>query len=219
MLNLQTEYLVMDETENTNTLQTTEQSIKEAAKFVFLKKGFSATKTRDIAEQAGENLALINYYFRSKQNLFKIVMTEIFHEFLESIIPVFNNPDTTIKQKIEAIVDNNLTLFIQQPDIPLFILTEMSDNSGCFTELNGQKMELMLESVFHHQLVSEYGDKGINPEHVILNIVGMTLYPFLGKAMMNGMKGIDDSCFNDLMEERRKLIPIWTMSMLNGPQE
>lgn len=43
-----------------------EQKIKEAAKTVFYKRGVTVTRTRDIAEEAGLNLALLNYYFRSK---------------------------------------------------------------------------------------------------------------------------------------------------------
>jgi len=46
----------------------TEAKIKAAARVVFHKNGFAATRTRDIAEEAGINLALLNYYFRSKQN-------------------------------------------------------------------------------------------------------------------------------------------------------
>lgn len=203
----------------TNCNLNTEQSIKEAAKLVFLKKGFAGTKTRDIAEQAGENLALINYYFRSKKNLFQIVMQEIFVEFLKSILPVFNDPETSIQQKIEKIVHNNIELFMKQPDIPLFVLNEMNENSQCLGPHVDAKMDVMMHSVFHDQLVAEYASKNINPEHVIMNIVGMTLYPFLGRAMMNGMKGMDDCTFDTLMSERKRLIPIWMMSMLNGPQE
>ena len=198
---------------------TTEENIKESAKIVFLKKGFAGTKTRDIAEQSGENLALINYYFRSKKNLFQIVMQEIFSEFMESSIPVFNNPKTTIREKIEIFVDKQLDLYMQQPDIPLFVLNEINDNSGCLEQMGENKHDLLMQSVFHSQLETEYGHKNINPEHVIMNIVGMTLYPFLGRAMMNGMKGCEDLNFDAMMLERKKLIPIWTMSMLEGPQE
>ena len=41
---------------------TTEEKIKAAARVVFHKKGYAATRTRDIAEEAGINLALLNYY-------------------------------------------------------------------------------------------------------------------------------------------------------------
>ncbi len=54
----------------------TEEKIKEAARRVFTQKGYAATRTRDIAEESGLNLALINYYFRSKEKLFDIIMLE-----------------------------------------------------------------------------------------------------------------------------------------------
>jgi AcrR family transcriptional regulator len=42
----------------------TEEKIKEAAGIVFTKKGYGNARTRDIAEEAGINLALLNYYFQ-----------------------------------------------------------------------------------------------------------------------------------------------------------
>ncbi|HLZ87627.1 MAG TPA: TetR family transcriptional regulator, partial [Puia sp.] len=60
----------------------TEEKIMEAARKLFTQRGFAATRTRDIAEEAGINLALLNYYFRSKQKLFDIVMMENFRRFL-----------------------------------------------------------------------------------------------------------------------------------------
>ena len=69
----------------------TEEKIKEAAKKVFLKKGYAATRTRDIAEEAGINLALLNYYFRSKEKLFDLIMLEKLEKFFGVIAPVLNN--------------------------------------------------------------------------------------------------------------------------------
>jgi AcrR family transcriptional regulator len=56
----------------------TEIKIKDAAKYLFLKKGFSATTTREIAKESNINLALLNYYFTSKRNtLLKLIMLEL----------------------------------------------------------------------------------------------------------------------------------------------
>ena len=60
----------------------TEEKIKNSARAVFHRKGFAAARTRDIAQEAGINLALLNYYFRSKEKLFNIVMLEAFQSFL-----------------------------------------------------------------------------------------------------------------------------------------
>ena len=73
----------------------TEEKILEAASEVFTEKGFSGTRTRDIAEKAGINLALLNYYFRSKEKLFEQVMKAKILIFFGQILPIITNEKTT----------------------------------------------------------------------------------------------------------------------------
>ena len=54
----------------------TEQSILKAAEKEFLKKGFSGSKTTEIAKEAGVTHAMLHYYFRTKENLFNKVFEE-----------------------------------------------------------------------------------------------------------------------------------------------
>jgi AcrR family transcriptional regulator len=56
----------------------TEDVIVEAARAVFMQKGFAATRMCDIAQTAGINQALLHYYFRTKDKLFSIVFQ---HQF------------------------------------------------------------------------------------------------------------------------------------------
>ena len=44
-------------------LNETECKIKNAAKKLFLEKGFKGTTTREIAMEAGVNFSLLNYHF------------------------------------------------------------------------------------------------------------------------------------------------------------
>ena len=71
---------------------TTEEKIRQAATKVFLEKGFDGTTTRDIAAEAGINLALLNYYFRSKQKLFDSVFEEMIQLFFEGVGTVLSQP-------------------------------------------------------------------------------------------------------------------------------
>lgn len=48
--------------------------IMEAAVELFSKKGFEGTSMRDLASEAGVNLAMINYYFGSKEGLLEEVL-------------------------------------------------------------------------------------------------------------------------------------------------
>ena len=51
----------------------TEKKIIEAATTVFSEKGKDGARMQEIADTAGINKALLHYYFRSKNKLFKIV--------------------------------------------------------------------------------------------------------------------------------------------------
>ena len=105
-----------------------EFKIKEAARIVFQEKGFDATRTRDIAEAADINLALLNYYFRSKKKLFDLIMTETLQSFFSGVISVFNDEQTTLKEKVSIFVNHYIDLLTENPNIAPFILNTIRNN-------------------------------------------------------------------------------------------
>src|SRR6188768_2137617 len=129
---------------------TTEAKIKNAARVVFHKKGFAATRTRDIAEEAGINLALLNYYFRSKEKLFNIIMLETFSGFIKSIVVVFNDETTTLDNKVESIANAYIDLLILEPQIPLFIMSEIRSHPDQLLKTINAK-NLIMNSAFARQ--------------------------------------------------------------------
>ena len=110
----------------------TEQKIKEAAQKVFMQRGYAATRTRDIAEAAGINLALLNYYFRSKEKLFELIMMEKLEKFFGAIAPMLNDADASLEQKIVGISGNYIGLLTENPELPLFILSEIRNSPEQF---------------------------------------------------------------------------------------
>src|SRR6188474_52868 len=106
----------------------TEEKIKNAARAVFHKKGFAAARTRDIAEEAGINLALLNYYFRSKEKLFELIMLENIQQFVRGVKEIIMEEDTELRDKIERISSFYIDMLIRNPDLPLFILSELRAN-------------------------------------------------------------------------------------------
>jgi len=108
----------------------TEERLKEAARTVFTRKGYAATKVRDIAAEADINLALVNYYFRSKEKLFELIMAEAIQKLFDKIQPIIYNESTTITEKIELIADHYINLLIENPDLPLFFVSEVMSGSN-----------------------------------------------------------------------------------------
>ena len=85
-----------------NEVRTSEEKIKIAAKQIFLKKGFARCTTREIASESGVNLALVNYYFKSKELLFQIVFQSMMEEFMNGMIEVFGTT-ISLKEKLKIL--------------------------------------------------------------------------------------------------------------------
>ena len=101
-----------------------EDKIREAAKRVFLKKGFDGTTSRDIAKEADMNIALTNYYFRSKEKLFLEIFKDVLEEYFQNMLTILNK-DIDIKTKISEIIDNDFTMMKSEPDLIIFIMNEI----------------------------------------------------------------------------------------------
>lgn len=189
----------------------TEEKFKEAARIVFTKKGYAATKTRDIAEEAGMNLSLLNYYFRSKEKLFEIVMQEKLQQLFAFISPVFDQADTSLDEKIDTIAANYIEMLLKNPDLPIFVLSEVKNNP----ERLGESIRLetyLLKSHFVRQLAEK--KKDINPLQFFISFLGMMVFPFVIKPVLVASGALSKEVFNQMMEERKILIASWMKLML-----
>lgn len=191
----------------------TEEKIKEAARKVFMQKGYAATRTRDIAEEAGINLALLNYYFRSKEKLFHQVMQEKIQQFFGVLLTIINDTSTKLETKIELIVSHYVDVLFENPELPLFVLSEMKVHTDALQKiLPLQKITGQIS--FIQQLKEKRPD--INPIHFLMNILGMTIFPFVAKPAFNLIAATNKSELDSILKERKKLIPLWIKAMLKA---
>lgn len=207
------EYLTMKRINKNVPDRSTEEKIKNAARKVFINKGFAATRTRDIAEEAGINLALLNYYFRSKEKLFNEVMLEKMQQFFGILLPIINDTSTRLESKIESIVSNYIDLLSEHPDLPLFVLGALKNHSEKIAEILPVR-KINNKMSFIIQLKEKRPD--INPIHFLMNILGMTVFPFVGKPAFEMISAINKNQFDIILQERKKLIPIWMKAMLKA---
>src|SRR5690606_2165 len=192
----------------------TEEKIKEAARKVFTRKGYAATRTRDIAEEAGINLALLNYYFRTKEKLFEIVIMEKMQVLFGQIAPIIMDANTSIEEKVEQVAEHYIDTLLANPDIPLFVLGEIRTNPDKVATMVNTKTNLA-DSVLFKQLAERRPD--IDPIHFVLNMLGLVIFPFIGKPLIQLVTGIKPEQAVALMTERKKLIKSWFIAMLEAP--
>ena len=194
----------------------TEEKIIEAARMIFTKKGFLATTVRDIAAEADINLASVNYYFRSKEKLFAVIMDETIKKLFDKIEPVLNDESTNLYEKIEICVGYYIDQILENPDFPFFMVKEVMAGSTTLPMIG--KMKQLIDSHFARQLraLQTEGEINFHPVNVLWNISGMIMFPFLARPQILYSNYFNSAEFNQMMQERKKLIPVWIKAMING---
>lgn len=193
-------------TKQTKHAQGSEERIIEAARKVFTRKGYAATRTRDIAEEAGINLALLNYYFRSKEKLFQVIMFEKVEQIFGVLRPIINDPDTTLMQKVELLATHYIDLLLENPDLPFFVLYEMKNNPAQFSPHVGGG-GFVRKSVLFRQF--KEARPGQDPIPYLINLFSLIIFPFVAKPLEEHFFGMDERSYRKFMEGRKKQIPHW----------
>jgi TetR/AcrR family transcriptional regulator len=186
----------------------TEQDIVIAAQKIFQQKGFKETTMRDIATEARVNIAMVHYYFRSKENLFFLVLDEAFRLLVEKIIAVLTNDHLDILEKIRTIVREYITFFSEKPYLPQFFMGEMIRNP----EWIGKRMVAddmnfqLVYKTFSDQLEQEC-EKGtirqISALSLLLNIISLCIFPAIVKPLVSKADNSKMDVFNLLIENRK----------------
>ena len=195
----------------------TEEKIKEAARQIFQQKGFAGTRTRDIAEAAGINLALLNYYYRSKEKLFSIIMEESLRELFQQVQQIVRNESTSLSEKIDIFVNLYSDILLENPNLPLFILGEIQANPKLFQQKIGISLSFLHNAAIlkqTEQQLKQAGLANINPFHFLFNAVSMIIFPFAAKPLLKAVTRMEEDNFRQFVNERRLLVAMWIKNML-----
>lgn len=163
---------------------TTESNIMEAAKRIFVLKGFEGARMQEIADEAGINKALLHYYFRSKDKLFEAVFIDAFVKFVPTILITLNS-NSPLFRKIEVFVDHYIDVLSKNPFIPGFILHELGHNTERLSKIIrtvGLNPDLFVEQV--NAEIEAGSINPIDPRDLLVNMLAMCVFPFVGKPIL-----------------------------------
>lgn len=189
--------------------QTTEQAILEAAKKVFVSKGMAGARMQDIADEAGINKALLHYYFRNKEKLFEVIFMEAAEKLFPRINRIFDS-DQPLFEKIESFCEEYIAVVMENPYLPLFVINEINQDPEYFLKKVWSGRSKPNPAKFLEQIereVKKGNIKRINPLHLLMNLISMTIFPFVAKPMFQKNLGMSESQFRMIMEQRKREIP------------
>lgn len=146
-----------------------------------MERGYSGVSIRDIVAESHTNVAMVNYYFRTKHNLFEIVFEEALNVLTERISSIIIS-DTPFPEMIRSWIEAYYELLSEYPQIPIFVLTEINRHP----EHMGRMMASHnLQAIFDtlSTRIEEEVERGtISPTSATdlgINILSLCVFPFV----------------------------------------
>lgn len=191
-----------------NNITDAEKRIINAARSVFLNKGYFGARMQEIADAAGINKAMLHYYYRSKDKLYDIIVVEAISEGLSKAISILND-ELPFEDKIRGFINTYMDLLTNNQTLPVFIFNELHQNPERVKSLIGEKIKL-LPKVFIQQVNAEVKSgriRQIEPLQLLLNIISLCIFPFIAKPIFGYINDLPDEAFQQFLSERRKILP------------
>jgi len=203
-------------------LQTeTEEKIIASAEKLFYQKGKSGTSMQDIADDAGINRTLLNYYYRSKDQLFEAVFRKALGSFVPSLAAMLQS-DVSFEVYLPTMIETIIDVMIENPQIPIFVLQELSSNPERMPQII-KEMGVDPSMVINRMAKEDQGmqAKGMDPRQVIMNLMSLCIFPFAARPVVTDiLYDGDNDAYIDAMKERKKLIPqIIQQIMMQNPSK
>jgi len=191
-----------------NKHQKAQQKIRNAARQLFIKKGFKGTTVRDIAALAGTNVAMVNYYFSSKEKLFNSIFEEYFSMLLQKVFAILDS-DLPFFDLIRQWVSSYYDMLLEYPDLPIFVLNELAKNPDKIGETfkMGAPYQLYARLAIR---INEEEKKGtirkLPLSNFFLNIISLSIFPFLAKPVAIQFLNLPEQNYTEMLDNHREFV-------------
>ena len=184
----------------------TEELIKQTAKQLFFGEGRFKATTQEIADAAGVNRTSINYYFRSRYNLFNIVFEEAMQQMNQNHNAILLS-DLPFKEKLGSWLEDELASAIQYPFLEIYIVTQIASNKG--KSIKDEDHIEAITNVLEKELTAEIEKGTIRPISTIqfmLNIASLVSFPTCMRPLAQESFKLNDGDFEQILKERKQVI-------------
>ena len=101
------------------------EQLLEVAEKLFSRQGYDGTSTRQIARESGINIAMISYYFGSKEGLY-FEMVEQRIAFVRENLVKINEEESDLWVRLDRFIDFYTENFLQRPYVHRVVYRELS---------------------------------------------------------------------------------------------
>lgn len=128
----------------------TKRRILAAAEKLFAAKGFSATGMRELAREAGVNLATITYFFGSKSELLEVLLEDIFEAYIGLIRRNLVGTEP-LEVRIRNLIREGVAYFSANPGRLLILISDMHREDPEISALKARRVSEVM-AIFQREV-------------------------------------------------------------------
>lgn len=194
----------------------TKEKILAAAEAVFHENGFKGARTTQIAERSGVSRTMMNYYFRTKEDLFFEVLQSSFGFFIQHANQLFEGqPD--LQDLINKLIDLVFEMLSQKPGLPSFMVNLLNEQPDLLTKLpivQEENLPDRFDNLLQQARQQQQIQSTISGENLILNIYGMIVIPYLTAPLIRFKESRTEQEMHSFLEIRKEQIKSFTWNAL-----
>ncbi|WP_345949788.1 MULTISPECIES: TetR/AcrR family transcriptional regulator [unclassified Mucilaginibacter] len=194
--------------------------ILDVAERVFAEHGFDGASTRMISGEAGVNMAMLNYYFGSKEGLLLSIFERRTSKFHSLIKGIGNNENTTSWQKVEEYVDAYMDRVFNNNCFQKVIYQELAvRRTG---ELSDKITEMVMQNVVEFRKILHEGiEKGefgrdIDTDMAVATVFGLKTQIVNSHHISSLMLGYDTQDTQNIQEKLKPRITTYLKKLLKA---
>ena len=181
----------------------TQELIKETTKKLFFVQGRFDVTTQEIADEAGVNRTLINYYFRSRDNLVQVVSDEA-HKVEKEKSKIIMNSDLPFKEKIAKFVESSLQTSLQYPYLETYIVSQLNKGTCAKKDIEEDDVKKLYKDIEQEMSLGKI--EQMEPCQFIFNMISLLVFPSAMRPLFMENMMIDDKEFDRLISDRKDII-------------
>ena len=202
---------------NGKTYGSQELQMIEAARRLFIEKGFEQTTMCDIAELAEVNRSTLHYYFANKEIMFSAVFSSIVENLMPRIEEIMTS-ERPLVERLSLVIDEYFERFLANPSIPGFIISEIQRDVAHFIEKAREMHFDKAFSLIRDSLYKEMEEGRLQkvPMYMIFTaFYGNIAFPFVTKNLFVSWFNMSESEFREVMMEWKSYILLQVGNILS----
>lgn len=185
--------------------------ILDVAERIFSELGYDGASTRTISGEAGVNMAMLNYYFGSKEGLYLAVFERKISAFRTLLQNIGSDDSISAWDKMERCIENYVERIVTNSCFQKLINRELFNNRS---EITDKMTEILMTNVYEIQKIIQDGmdsgqfDSDTDQEMVVMTIFGTKNYvvnsPHITSRVL-GIDKLDDAYLEASLKPRMKV--------------